>query len=40
LHLEGRKIVTVESATVGEIIALAKLKDTHAGSTLADAAVR
>jgi elongation factor G len=37
LQLQGRKILNVESATVGEIVALAKLKDTHAGSTLADA---
>jgi len=38
LKLEGRKTSQVESATVGEIVALAKLKDTHTGDTLADAA--
>ncbi len=37
LKLEGRKTREVESATVGEIIAVAKLKDTHAGQTLAEA---
>jgi len=38
LKLEGRKTKEVDSATVGEIIAVAKLRDTHAGQTLADAA--
>lgn len=38
LKLEGRKTREVESATVGEVIAVAKLKDTHAGQTLADVA--
>ena len=36
LRLEGRKTTQVQSATVGEVVALAKLKDTHAGNTLAD----
>ena len=36
LKLEGRKTVEVPSATVGELIAVAKLKATHAGQTLAD----
>ncbi|MFN2375762.1 MAG: elongation factor G [Candidatus Binatia bacterium] len=36
LKLEGRKTREVDSATVGEVIAVAKLKDTHAGQTLAD----
>lgn len=35
--LEGRKTVQVPDATVGEIVALAKLKDTHSGDTLSDA---
>ncbi|MBI5506290.1 MAG: elongation factor G [Deltaproteobacteria bacterium] len=38
LKLEGRKTKEVDSATIGEIIAVAKLRDTHAGQTLADAA--
>jgi len=38
LKLEGRKTKEVDSATVGEVIAVAKLRDTHAGQTLADAA--
>jgi elongation factor G len=37
LKMEGRKTREVASATVGEVIAVAKLKDTHAGQTLADA---
>ena len=37
LKLEGRKTSPIECATVGDIVALAKLKDTHAGNTLADA---
>lgn len=37
LKLEGKKTREVDSATVGEVIAVAKLKDTHAGQTLADA---
>ncbi len=36
LRLEGKKTEQVENATVGEIVALAKLKDTHTGNTLAD----
>jgi len=36
LKLEGRKTREVDAATVGELIAVAKLKDTHAGQTLAD----
>jgi len=36
LRLEGKKAVQVPSASVGEIVALAKLKDTHSGDTLAD----
>ncbi len=36
LKLEGRKTKEVESATVGEVLAVAKLRDTHAGQTLAD----
>jgi len=36
LKLEGRKTSQVQSASVGEIVALAKLKDTHSGDTLAD----
>ena len=36
LRLEGKKTVQVPSASVGEIVALAKLKDTHSGDTLAD----
>lgn len=36
LKLEGRKTREVEAATVGEVIAVAKLRDTHAGQTLAD----
>jgi elongation factor G len=35
--LEGRKTVQVADAIVGEVVALAKLKDTHSGDTLADA---
>lgn len=38
LKLEGRKTREVDSATIGEVIAVAKLKDTHAGQTLADPA--
>jgi len=38
LKLEGRKTVEVQSATVGELVAVAKLKATHAGQTLADQA--
>jgi elongation factor G len=38
LKLEGKKTVQVPSASVGEIVALAKLKDTHSGDTLADPA--
>lgn len=37
LKMEGRKTSEVDSATVGELIAVAKLKDTHAGQTLCDA---
>ncbi|MFP6626875.1 MAG: elongation factor G [Deltaproteobacteria bacterium] len=36
LKLNGHKTRQVESATVGEIVAVAKLKNTHAGDTLAD----
>ena len=36
LKLEGRKTAQVATATVGEVVAVAKLKDTHAGDTLAD----
>lgn len=35
LRLEGRKTMPVEDATVGELVAVAKLKDTHSGDTLA-----
>jgi len=38
LRLDGHKTNQVQSATVGEIVALAKLKDTHSGDTLADPA--
>lgn len=38
LRIDGRKTVQVNSATVGEIIAVAKLKATHSGQTLADSA--
>jgi elongation factor G len=38
LKLEGRKTKEVDSGTVGEVIAVAKLRDTHAGDTLADQA--
>jgi len=38
LKLEGRKTVEVPSATVGDIVAVAKLKATRAGQTLADQA--
>jgi len=38
LKFEGQKHAQVDSATVGEVVALAKLKDTHSGDTLADAA--
>ncbi|HEY2774434.1 MAG TPA: elongation factor G [Candidatus Binatia bacterium] len=38
LKLEGRKTHAVDSATVGEVIAVAKLRDTHAGQTLCDVA--
>lgn len=31
LKMEGKKTCEVELATVGEVIAVAKLKDTHAG---------
>jgi elongation factor G len=37
LKLEGRKTHEVEAGTVGEVLAVAKLKDTHAGHTLAEA---
>jgi elongation factor G len=37
LKLEGKKTKEVDSGTVGEVIAVAKLKDTRAGHTLADA---
>ncbi len=36
LKMEGRKTSEVKSATVGEVVAVAKLKKTHAGDTLAD----
>lgn len=36
LKLEGKKSKEVKSATVGEIVAVAKLKDTRSGDTLAD----
>ena len=36
LRLEGRKTAETDSATVGEIVAVAKLKSTHVGDTLAD----
>jgi len=36
LRLDGKKTVQVDSATVGEIVAVAKLKSTHSGQTLAD----
>ncbi len=35
LRLEGRKTSQVEVATVGELVAVAKLKATHSGDTLA-----
>lgn len=38
LRLDGQKTQQVDGATVGEIIALAKLKHTHSGDTLADPA--
>ncbi len=38
LRLEGKKTTQVQEATVGEIVAVAKLKDTHTGDTLADPA--
>jgi elongation factor G len=37
LRLDGRKTTQIDAATVGEVVALAKLKDTHSGDTLADA---
>ncbi len=36
LKLEGKKTTQVQSASVGEVVALAKLKDTHSGDTLSD----
>jgi elongation factor G len=36
LRLEGKKQVQVPQAVAGDIIALAKLKDTHSGDTLCD----
>jgi elongation factor G len=36
LRVEGKKTVEVAEATVGDIVAVAKLKDTHAGDTLCD----
>lgn len=36
LRLEGRKTSETPEATVGEIVAVAKLKDTHPGQTLAE----
>ncbi len=39
LQLQGAKTKEVDSATVGEIVAVAKLKGTHRGQTLADASV-
>ncbi len=38
LRLDGQKTQQVDSATVGQIVALAKLKHTHSGDTLADPA--
>lgn len=35
-RLQGKKQQPVPSATVGEIVAVAKLKDTHSGDTLCD----
>jgi elongation factor G len=37
LRLEGKKSTEVPSATVGEVVAVAKLKATHFGDTLAEA---
>jgi elongation factor G len=34
--LEGKKTAQVPGASVGEVVALAKLKDTHSGDTLSD----
>ena len=36
LRVDGKKMVQVESATVGQVVAVAKLKATHSGQTLAD----
>jgi elongation factor G len=36
LHLEGKKQTQVAQAVAGDIIALAKLKDTHSGDTLCE----
>jgi elongation factor G len=36
LRLEGKKQVQIPQATAGDIVALAKLKDTHSGDTLCD----
>ncbi len=38
LRIDGKKTVQVDSASVGEIVAIAKLKATHSGQTLADPA--
>jgi elongation factor G len=38
LKLEGKKTVEVKEAVVGDLVAVAKLKDTHAGDTLCDPA--
>ncbi len=38
LRLDGQKTRQIDSATVGQIVALAKLKHTHSGDTLADPA--
>ncbi|MBC8292637.1 MAG: elongation factor G [Proteobacteria bacterium] len=40
LHVNGRKTEQVATAGPGSIIAVAKLKDTHTGNTLADSAHR
>ncbi len=36
LRLEGKKQVQIPQAVAGDVIALAKLKDTHSGDTLSD----
>ncbi len=36
LRLEGKKQVQIPQAVAGDVIALAKLKDTHSGDTLCD----